>query len=336
MDLLAGLGDSAKVVATVFGIVTAIGTIYQVGWIKKDDDARIKDALGRWFAWVKSWPYKYFAQAEANRFLEILDRYAGDKFWTRKRWAFAGKVFLFCLLLALAWTFASVAAWMHRGRLHFDWWHVYHYTFSALFVLLLIPIFAISISVTRLITSFVSRGANTGATAALAFFALLGIHVILFVYWSTIVFAIAFVAAIFITELWSMLRGEVEFPSIAYIWRSVTSIWMDHLGEVRFILDGFGTTQSPAYAATHIVLILKFFLDIFANGIRIIFALVFVGSYVVPIAVQIPLVNAWERAAGSDKPLFGLMLGSAAGVVAFLFEAVSWLYVTSRYLLSLT
>lgn len=334
MDLVAELRHSGEVIAAASATAGVAGVVYQIAWIKKEDDPKLKEALAKWFKWVKKWNYRYFAAQEAAKFISLLDGVAGDSLWSRKRWKFAASVVVGALLVALVWT-VLVHSLSLKTRYSVPE-HFYQIFIQITQQVLLIPVLALSTSLTRAIAYVVVKtpaieSPRLGALLSpAAFLVTLFLHVVLFLYWSGFVQAFSMIGAYAFEAACSQLgllgAGWVKFDFLV-VGKMLENALEGSGGVPNPFINHPTSSLSFDIYLTHVRLV-----DWIANGVRILFALFFLGSYVVPIAVQTPLINGWERAASSEKLLLGLLLGAAAGVIAFIVEAVRCLSLAAGYI----
>lgn len=327
-ELFKQFGSSAETIGTAFGIAAGMGVIFQICFMRQEDDPKIKRALKRGYEWLVGWKYRYFTQAEVAKFVELLDRYAGSRLWSRKRWLFALKVVGISCAIGLVWVLAFVvlAGFKFSARGEDD---LSLLAVVPLFVLLLIPSFSVSLSLTKLIARVASALTTSRLTSALAFALLLVVHVALFVLWApslyiAMVLILAGPFALFADDasyLTTAISGAPEvFWGLAFAHESLAK--------------SFGGVASLGELIALFMLVTKMVVDFAANGVRVGFALIALGSYLAP-AVQLPIVNAMGRLLSpkmNDALLIGVVTGSIVGVIAFFYEAVRWISMGVNYL----
>jgi hypothetical protein len=166
--------------------------------------------------------------------------------------------------------------------------------------------FAVSMSLTRYIGAQVGRLCNGAARNAFSFSLLLVLHIALFVYWSRVVtrlemLPVALLVAIAkrSSEVLSGYASE-SFADLAS--GSVEPDWW----------SGWYYSDPTDWNAKA----LKGGLDIVANGIRILFALAFLTSFVFRPLIQEPISRLWYGAMDSGKPVFTTLFGILGAVVA--------------------
>lgn len=156
----------------------------------------------------------------------------------------------------------------------------------------------------------VSRGALFNA---LSFTALLLVHVFLFLYWSGLVSVLQTIPL----DIWIWLRFGfhdldlryfvTELPTrLEWQWTALDDRWE------AFVKDPSDRILIMAVCQTG----LKISMDIIANGLRIIFALVFLSSFLFRPLIQAPVGRLWYGAMNSGKPFFTILFGAIGALVA--------------------
>ena len=171
-----------------------------------------------------------------------------------------------------------------------------------------------------------------------AFCLLLAIHVALLLYWSVAVWVLQVGVLMIYAIVYQFTSvGPDELAKMAgqpiadAFLTPVASIFRDFLGG-KADSTGFPEPTAPTWSVlfswhnppdvpfasvvTHGV---KVLMDFVANGLRILFALVFLSSFVFRPLIQEPVSRLWYGAMNSGKPLFTMLFG-AIGTVAGLVQ----------------
>lgn len=302
-------------------VLAEIGGYAGIGGIldflmSKGQKEKLKDSLTDWWVRFEDLKWMKFGRAEAETFLIAFDHLAGRALWTTQRWR--------CVLIVTAISYAAAVLWtalrfflinstgaidLGKGLAYLidqgsDWLTPR----SWVAILTIIVAFAVSLSLTRAIAALVARISTNALIGMVAFSALLVAQVVLFVFWSNLVVD-AFVRSI------NVLASELTSGAFSL------SGYFDYLHRtVRLSSWGYGLLQSldmlttlrppPQISVENVVVgSFKALMDLTANGLRIVFALAFLGSFVFRPLIQAPISWVWARIVESDKPIFTLVFG---------------------------
>jgi hypothetical protein len=158
--------------------------------------------------------------------------------------------------------------------------------------------------------------------AILAFGLLLAVHFVLLLYWSLVVCAIQAVVLYIFT-------GFLGMGGNASLLAFIQSIINDILGRERGhdvpvalvwpkwpILFNLNNPDPDQPFITTVMLCFTLLMDTIANGLRIVFALVFLSSFVFRPLIQEPVGRLWYGAINSAKPTFTMLFGAIGTLVA--------------------
>jgi hypothetical protein len=84
------------------GGVTAIGVLIDLAMYRSEKD-KLKALLEDWWLRFTDLKWSNFGRAEAELAVQILDRWAGPRLWSLKRWRFSVSVTAIVLVLSLLW-----------------------------------------------------------------------------------------------------------------------------------------------------------------------------------------------------------------------------------------
>ena len=110
------------------------------------------------------------------------------------------------------------------------------------------------------------------------------------------------------------VKTDIVFPIFEHIFQEALPKHIDS----RIPSPDWGALFSfrishPSVASTRAF---KTAMDIIANGLRILFALMFLSSFVFRPLIQEPLSRLWYGAMNSGKPIFTMMFGAVGTIVA--------------------
>jgi hypothetical protein len=317
---------------TALGGFTAIGILFDLAmW--SQEKAALKARLEDWWKQFSDANWRNFSRKEAMIAIEILDRFADQRLWSWRRWFFSVEVAGAVFGLAAIWILTRIVVTLVRDESSLvdlsimldatiartgTW-----YNFFAPFVVLVIGIvvaFAISISVTRRVALAVAQVSTTTWYAVGAFVALLAIHVLLFIVWSsTILASLIYALGSFASALihnfggplnpeWPQIHLKTYFdqiwpPSVERVlddWRLVLRVYMPNMNPIA--IDG-------AFKATY-----KFAMDLVSNGVRVAFALIFLATFLArPIHYRLSAIL--YNSINSRTPFFTLLFGAIGAIV---------------------
>jgi hypothetical protein len=309
--------------------------------LRKGEKERLNDWLIRWWVRFEDVKWTNFGRKDAEFAIGILDRYAGARLWSWKRWRFTLSVGAFAAIVSLVWSayglylIASVKVNGTAIGLPPDMLKQVLSSFNYEGFILMTMGFALSISVTRLISTAAARRSDGKLETALTFSVVLALHLFLFVVWTNFVLA----ALYDFLEFLSRLRHQDPSSALGGAWAGTTVSILGHfvrdpLGSVtpyrvfsdaraivsvaadptlsedvrRTIISVFSYTAAREMFA-HI-------LDWLSFGLRITIALVVLGSLMIGTIIKPLISRAWEGAIESRKPLFTLLFTVLGAVVA--------------------
>jgi hypothetical protein len=311
------------------GGLTAFGGLIDLA-IWKAEKEKLKSWLEDWWLRFTDMYWSNFGREEAELAVQILDRWAGPRLWSWKRWRFSIIVTVLAASFALLWTFLRAL----------DTFYGYSYYVGRVIEVLvqLVPTtvaFALSLSVTRFIAVRAGQWCTGKVLNGFIFAALLTVHWILFCYWSAIVFvaertAIGLILApavlIFSPEEHFSVTDITEFLK-ALLLQSLPSAlggwfpWPDW-SALAWPNDDYWYSERLKVNRDVWINSFKITMDLIANGLRIVFALVFLSSFIFRPLIQEPVSRLWYGAMNSGKPFFTMLFG-AVGVLVAVAHALS-------------
>src|SRR5262245_4876441 len=308
------------------GGLAAIGGLIDLGLRKKE-----KERLKHWMIvlWDRfdSVKWSNFGQEEAKAAIRIIDRVAGRRLLSVRTWLFTLGIAFAAFVLSITWVAYHLFRMRHDTPI--NWSNLFLDVFGNYYNLTLIAgtvvAFALSISVTRAIASFVARFAKGPVLNALLFSVLLIVHVVLFVVWTrTAVRYIVYVAGSLVMyvagndpSLLDFVTGTSPFDDPDW------DFFRQLRDSVTFGLeDGLRLGQILTANDAMFQVAFSKLLDCVSNGARIVFALVFLSSFVFRPLVQAPISRLWAGFIDSDRPIFATLFG-AIGAIVVLIQTVT-------------
>src|SRR5262245_34859728 len=174
--------DALWVALGKIGGLAMIGGLIDLA-MRKSEKERLTYWLTLWWDRFDSVRWSNFGRKEAELAVEILDRYAGSRLWSWRRWRFvaivtAGAYVAAIPLVALRiWqVLVEVQPDLRLQLKDLDFFASGHLPWFAMAALL----FALSLSATRLISRVAARLSGNALATATTFLALLVLHVALF------------------------------------------------------------------------------------------------------------------------------------------------------------
>ena len=319
-----------KQALAAFGGLAAIGGLIDLAMYRSEKD-KLKALLEDWWLRFIDLKWSNFGRVEAEIAVQILDRWAGPKFWSWKRWRFAAIVAVLVCLLAILWTVVrpvdspidpterafieDESALIERVLIKSSD-PLYNLTVVAVGPLAFLPAsivaFALSLSLTRFMAICAAQLCRNALLNGLSFALLLILHIILLLYWSAVVMALEALPY----GLGPLLSAHTD--AAFSILRNIFQEALPKHVNSRIPSPDWGALFSfrishPSLASTRAF---KIAMDIIANGLRILFALMFLSSFVFRPLIQEPLSRLWYGAMNSGKPIFTMMFGAAGAIVA--------------------
>lgn len=300
------------------GGLTALGGLIDLAMWKAEKE-KLKSWLEDWWLRFTDVAWSNFGRNESDLAVQILDRWAGPRLWSWKRWRFclivtvAAYALVSILLLAAAlWRHLGIfGALRDEGQQHDLATHALIVT--TMYIGPALVAFALSLSVTRYIAVVAARVSRGVLFNALSFTALLLVHVVLYMYWSGLVSVLQTIPL----DIWIGLRFGFHDLDLRYLvaelparlewqWTALDDRWE------AFVKDPTDRILIMAVCQTG----LKVAMDILANGLRIVFALLFLSSFIFRPLIQTPISRLWYGAMNSGKPFFTMLFGAAGALVA--------------------
>jgi hypothetical protein len=310
--------DKWAAALTAFGGLAAIGGLIDLA-MYKSEKAKLKALLEHWWLRFTYLRWSNFGRAEAELAVQILDRWAGPRLWSWKRWRFSTVVSLLTLVFAIIWTLVRSALPQPSDRFLLE------YTMPLLVVIPSIVAFALSLSVTRMIAVKAAQLCKSRLASVTVFTALLSLHVLLLLYWSALVLVLEFLAmglALYLVD--QVVKITTGPPTTFYEWFGIVVTLLKgavpqfesgrmHLPKSWHFLFSFQPIGEFAEIATYSF---KMAMDIVANGLRILLALAFLSSFVFRPLIQVPVTRLWYGAIDSEKPTFTMLFGAVGAIIA--------------------
>jgi hypothetical protein len=294
---------------TALGGAAGVGALIDL-LMYRSEKKKLKARLEDWWLWFSDVSWNNFGRKEAELSIEILDRWAGSRLWSWKRWRFS-------LAVAAGLFVVCFAVWAL--------WYVYEYddSFAVFWSEALeyqlpeadaIPgatiTFALSLSVTRLIATIVAR-LDRGPLFNMCMFTLLLLaHLLLLRIWSPAMHAWEALPVIL------RLYGMDDYNALAEWWNTLSF-------QLKSVFNGwelFNLHTEHLLGSTAILWTRA--LELASNGIRIVFALVFLSSFIFRPLVQEPISRLFYGIIDSDKPFFTMLFAGLGVLVAV--EKVLW------------
>jgi hypothetical protein len=325
--------DKWSVAFTAIGGLAAVGGLIDLAMYKSEKD-KLKALLEEWWLRFMDVKWSNFGRKEAELAVQILDRWAGPDMGYRKRWRFALIVVTVALVLVLSWS-GLRALWSPTN---------FAFTSEPKMIAIVVAIvfganvigFVFSLSLTRFVAKWVARFSRGTILTIGAFCLLLAIHVALLLYWSLVVYGfqilIMYVYVLTYLVMSNLAQFEAPNPQATQaltdlLNHSLPNIFTDFYAGAR---DGgkMPIPHAPTWAvlfdwhnpdipfASIVTQGVKVLMDIIANGLRIIFALVFLSSFVFRPLIQDPISRLWYGAMDSGKPTFTMLFGAVGTVLA--------------------
>lgn len=321
--------------ASLGTFLTKIGGYATIGvfidfLLSKKEGKKLKEWLATWWIRFDDVKWHNFGRVEAEYAIKLLDRYADANLWSWRRWRFVLGASAAAYLFAIAWsavrffwTQSDRGAELLRGvmfvlQMNVEWFAP---RWLAIIVLIVMT-FAISLSVTRLIAVVAGRLSRNVASTILAFSLLLLFHLFLLVVWNSFAMdAVLRAVQVLIDQVFGgtfdmaaygeFLRRTLRLASRGY---DVVGSWSVLFSTTPHFAYSLGVQEMVFYSFKAVV-------DIIANGIRIGFALIFLGSFVFRPLIQRPISRIWVGIVDSEKPVFTLILAG----IGVLLEAGAFL-----------
>lgn len=268
--------------------------------------ADLKAILEDWWLRFEYVTLRNFGHKEAEAAIAVLDRWAGPRLWSWKRWRFSLLVNL--VLWGLASVSVLVRIWLEPSLLGFRIFEVFYY--PLFFAPSIVTTFAVSLSATRYLAFTVGR-LCTGTVLDVGLFLLLVlVHWLFLAYWSVFTYLLQAAPLVILGAIFNGWDQLNDLP-----WSHVLSKVVPQLLGGWIPVPNYGfSTSAPNEAAA---LLYKSLVDIVANLPRLGFALVFLASYLFRPLIQKPISWIWLRIVDSTLPFFTLAFGITGGLLKF-------------------
>ena len=186
--------------------------------------------------------------------------------------------------------------------------------------------FAISLSVTRYVAVLAARVSTTPVRTALSFTVLLVVHVLLLIYWSVVIYGLQAALIVVLMRGLTLLGVEgFDFFSDGDLGQRIVDVfrslfWPDQEREglkvAPVMWSALFSLSHTKFTVTIVWLYaFKVAMDIVANGLRILLALVFLSSFLFRPLIQAPISRLWYGAMASDRPVFTLLFGTTGAII---------------------
>lgn len=311
--------------------------------MRRSEKVKLEHMLIVWWFAVDNVKWTNFGQKEAQYAISILDRWAGKELWSWKRWRFASLVTIgaygfaaFITSLRFVVLAPQIYGVLHQrteaGRypiLEFTWSNIYIHVIPE--ICLTILAFAVSLSLTRLIAETATELSRGRISTFVTFVGLLAVHIAIAIVWTTVVVtwfvSVAGIALSCISNPYC--RGYVFSEFVISIINAVPHL-SDPLGRFSdyallpiresVVPGNMSTVPYHVYRMTNGAF--QLLMNIMANGIRILFAVAFVISFIFRPAIQEPIQRILESIINEKRPVFTVFFG-AIGAIVTLAQALS-------------
>lgn len=314
--------DKWSAAFTAIGGLAAVGGLIDLALYNSEKE-KLQARLDDWWLRFTDVKWSNFGRAEAELAVQILDRWAGPRLWSWKRWRFSAIVTLAVLLLVVAWNL--VRASLNNLGIHLPIER--DRAFVVLKLVTVLVAFALSLSLTRYIATSVARLCRGAIFNSVAFALLLALHLLLLLFWTELVLKLEIAAAALLWYLQDPINAWEVMPDYWMLLFSRRVGPIEYISELSEpgIFDGIvampdwsGLISLKISDQTDLDLTSEFALamSIVANGPRILFALVFLSSFVFRPLVQVPVSRLWYGAMNSGKPIFTMLFGAVGTMIA--------------------
>lgn len=303
---------------TAFGGMTAIGGLIDL--LLYRDRKRVESWMIDWWIRFDDVGFRNFGQKEAARFIEVQDAIVGSRFWSRSRLRALSGILLSALLLSLVWitiegvvrnsgyTFESIKDYWA----YWSWPHASEWVAATTSILVTTLLFSVSLYLTRSVALFVSRVALSAVSGIALFSVSIVLQCLIVVYWNRVLlpFVLDFIgesiANLTAGHFFGYTNDLIELIA-DYLMHPVSTIETGWLFLLSF--------ESPLISAGHdLARMYKALLDLFATGLRIGFAMAFLGSYLFTALFKPMTGRLWEGLIESKKPLFTSVFGGIGAI----------------------
>lgn len=332
--------DSFWIALEKIGGFALIGLLFDLAMRPKEKDWLEHQSIA-WWVRFDNVNWHNFGRQEAKMVVSIIDTWAGPSLWTFKRWRFASLT-TFCayglaafltscrVLLAAPAIHAELDRRIQSGHypvLDFGSGLIYTSVLPELASTILA--FALSISLTRLIAEVAAELSVNRVATALTFVGLLIIHLTIAILWTTVVVNwFVTLAGVQIGCLMSICReyglhalyGEV----LASIANDIQTLNHPLQSFIFYTTHPLVDSPVPGGLSTltyHVYEMIRetfrLLMNVVANGVRVAFAFLFLGSFIFRPLIQVPVSRIWVGLIESKKPFFAVVFGIIGGLIAF-------------------
>jgi hypothetical protein len=320
--------DKWPAALTAIGGLAGVGGLIDIAMYRAEKE-KLKALLEDWWLRFTDVRWSNFGRVEAELAVQILDRWASSRLWSLKRWRFSAIVTFVVYLLVMLWT---ALKWALQDFQSFALFQVLALTvsFAVIWVPPSIAAFAISLSLTRYIAVSAARLCRGRLITGVTFTLLIFLHLVLLIYWSVLVIAAEMTPILGVLAILQSLGFHwVDFDAADMFKELVESFVRGYLVNPLHWAGGIWSDYWSNLFSWHryepFVVVsqlgFKVAMDIVANGLRILFALVFLSSFVFRPLIQEPVSRLWYGAMNSSRPTFTILFSAVGAMVA----AVGWL-----------
>lgn len=303
----------AKITAAfaAFGGLTAIGTF--LDYYTRRNLRQVLDWMTTWWIHFDNAKPRDFGKREAVLAIRVFDPLAGKHFWSKERLRvtlrFGSVVLALSVLIVLLFTLFLSVRDHHFSRFRWVWAFDAGVPRTLVDCTISLVGFALSLSVLRATAIVVVRLAPKGMLGFLTFVGLVGFHLFLAYYWTTVVELFES----WISEMIHTVIGitDDELPPLTwerayYTLTNPRPPWDTHLFQKEAFMSAWERVTVAFTAMTNTA----------ANLFRLAFSLVFVASYVAGHIVHEPISRVWEGLILDGKPVFKVIFGALGAIIA--------------------
>jgi hypothetical protein len=317
--------DGLLVVVGKIGGFAAIGGLIDLA-LRRSEKQALTNWLIVWWDRFDSVKWSNFGRQEAEWVVQLLDRHAGARLWSWKRWylvlAVAGPAYV----LMLGWTLLRF--WLGEpNAAPAAPPELFNPFLVVIRIAVVAMLFGFSLSATRLV-SRIAASWSTGTVATICTFAgLLVAHLALLVFWDPILFFLVGIAQALTmqclpkpaschqvgSEILSMMADTYRYFASHNDLGSYASGLFEPLSWNVSTIKGVPPWPLAVLEASYASV-----MNLIANGLRIAMALAFLSSFVFRPLIQSPISRLWAGVIDSEKPIFTTLF-AVIGVVIALF-----------------
>jgi hypothetical protein len=313
-----------KILAALAAIggFTAVGSFFDLMILKRGKQ-KLLSTIEDW--WIRFDDVKWgnFGRKESDEALASLNKWAGASFISKKRIQFVAIVGAVCALLALLWEIlAALIGYLYESGptsaiiyVENYWRGVFTPSWAALATTALasLLLFSASVSLMQWLTRVV-RDLNPVGVVGLLFFAmLLFLHCLLFLYWSVPIKTVLVTLPYYLSASAHFNSGVTQEALTALF--NFKDVSIDPAARLSDIAQQFKLPRRPLAGGWQDVdLIFSGFLNVFVNGLRIGFTLLFFISFAFGSVLKPLISRLLEGVIESGKPIFSMIFGFTGAV----------------------